>query len=52
MATWSYTARKRGGEKIEGTVEAADRRAAMVQIEQLGCVPISVREGSGQAKAK
>lgn len=49
MATWTYTARRRDGEKVDGTVEAGDRRAALLQIEQLGCVPISVTEGAGRA---
>lgn len=45
MATFAYTARTRGGDKVEGVIEAHDRRTAMVQIEALGHVPVSVREG-------
>lgn len=45
MPQFKYIARSRTGEKIEGSVEAQDRRAAMLQIERLGQVPVSVSEG-------
>ncbi|MFO7871055.1 MAG: type II secretion system F family protein [Kiritimatiellia bacterium] len=44
MTTFKYTARSRAGERTEGTVEAHDRRSAMLQIERLGYVPVSVAE--------
>jgi len=44
MASFVYIARSRTGEKIEGTVEAADRRGALLQIERAGHVPIIVEE--------
>ncbi len=47
MATFTYRARRRNGEAVEGSVDARDRRAAMQEIERLGLVPVSVREGAG-----
>ena len=44
MAIFAYTARSRAGQKIEGTVEALDRRTALLQIERMGHVPIAVQE--------
>ena len=44
MTSFIYTARSRAGEKISGSVEAPDRHAALLQLERLGCVPISVTE--------
>jgi len=53
MATFTYTARKRTGEKVEGTVEASDRRLALLEIEHLGHIPVSVEEESaGRARSK
>ena len=49
MPTFSYRARKRSGEAVEGSVDARDRRAAMQEIERQGLVPVSVREGAGAA---
>lgn len=47
MPLYSYRARTRSGEKVDGTVEARDRREALVEIEHLGYVPVSVSEGAG-----
>ena len=44
MPTYVYTARTRTGEKAEGALEAPDRRAALLQIERLGQVPVKVEE--------
>lgn len=44
MPIFIYVARSRSGEKVEGKVEAVDRRAALLQIERHGCVPITVDE--------
>ncbi|MCK5850848.1 MAG: type II secretion system F family protein [Kiritimatiellae bacterium] len=46
MASFIYTARSRSGEKTEGMVEAGDKRAALMQVESLGLVPVSVQEKS------
>lgn len=42
MAQFSYKARRRSGEVVEGIVDVADRSAALVQIERLGLFPINV----------
>lgn len=52
MPVFAYIARSRSGEKIEGSVEAGDRHAAILQIERLGHVPVSVREDSTARKTK
>jgi type IV pilus assembly protein PilC len=44
MATFDYKARSREGKKVEGSVDAADRRSALVEIEKLGLMPVSVAE--------
>ena len=44
MATFNYTAMAKDGRKLEGTVEAGDRRNAMMAVEKLGYRPISVVE--------
>ncbi len=49
MAVFTYTARTKSGEKTSGSVEAPDRRAALLQVERLGCVPIAVTERSAEA---
>ncbi len=49
MPVFSYRARKRNGEAVEGSVDARDRRAAMQEIERQGLVPVSVREGASVA---
>lgn len=50
MPRFQYAARARTGEKVEGTIEAPDRRAALVAVERMGHVPISVTE-AGLASA-
>lgn len=44
MPIFIYTARSRTGEKVDGTLEAADRRAALLCIERLGQMPVKVEE--------
>ena len=51
MPTFKYIARSQTGEKVEGSVEAQDKRAALLQIERLGQVPVSVFEGGLGAPA-
>ncbi len=51
MATFAYTARTRDGQKVEGRIEASDRRGALGRIEALGQVPVSVSEVGGKAPA-
>ncbi len=42
MPQFSYTARKRSGELVEGVLEVADRSAALAQIQRFGLFPLSV----------
>ncbi len=44
MPEYIYTARTRTGEKVEGSLEATDRRAALLHIERLGQMPVKVEE--------
>jgi type II secretory pathway component PulF len=47
MPQFSYKARKRSGELVEGILEVNDRPAAVAQIERLGLFPIAVDTGKG-----
>jgi type II secretory pathway component PulF len=42
MAEFSYKARRRSGELVEGILEVNDRPAALAQIQRLGLFPIAV----------
>lgn len=42
MAEFSYKARRRSGEMVEGVLDVADRPAALAQITRLGLFPIAV----------
>jgi len=47
MPQFSYKARRRTGEIVEGLVEVADRSAALVQIERQGLFPVAVDAAKG-----
>jgi type II secretory pathway component PulF len=47
MPQFSYKARRRTGEVVEGMLEVADRSAALVQIERLGLFPVAVDATKG-----
>jgi type II secretory pathway component PulF len=49
MAQFSYKARRRTGEVVEGVLEVADRSAALIQIERLGLFPVAVDAAKGGA---
>ena len=51
MPQFSYKARRRSGEVVEGVLDVADRSAALVQIERLGLFPVMVDAGKGAAAA-
>lgn len=51
MTVFSYKARTKAGKKVDGTVDAADRRAALVLIESMGHIPVSVSEQAAAAVA-
>src|SRR5688572_25068968 len=53
MAQFSYKARRRTGEMVQGVVDVTDRSAALMQIERLGLLPVAVDAGRGaEAKAE
>jgi type IV pilus assembly protein PilC len=47
MAQFSYKARRRSGEVVQGVLDAADRPAALFQIEKLGLFPVAVDATKG-----
>jgi len=49
MPQFSYRARRRSGELVEGVLEVADRAAALTQVERLGLFPIAVDAAKGTA---
>ena len=49
MPQFSYKARRRSGEVVEGVLDVADRSAALVQIERLGLFPVMVDTAKGGA---
>jgi type II secretory pathway component PulF len=51
MAQFAYKARRRSGEVVEGSLEVADRSAALVQIERLGLFPVAVEIAKGGTPA-
>jgi type II secretory pathway component PulF len=51
MPQFSYKARRRTGEVVEGMIEVADRSAALVQIERLGLFPVAVDAAKASAVA-
>src|SRR3982751_5993553 len=51
MPQFSYKARRRSGEVVQGVLDVADRGAALTQIERLGLFPVSVDASKGGAAA-
>jgi general secretion pathway protein F len=51
MPQFSYKARRRTGEVVEGVLDVADRSAALIQIERLGLFPVMVDAAKGAAAA-
>ncbi len=51
MPQFSYKARRRSGEVVQGVIDVADRAAALVQIDRLGLVPVMVEGAKGAASA-
>ncbi len=49
MPLFSYKARKRTGEVIEGTVEVADRPALLLQLEKSGLMPVTITNAKGDS---
>src|SRR5215470_17695408 len=51
MPQFSYKARRRTGEVVEGILDVADRSAALIQIERLGLFPVAVDAARGAGAA-
>ena len=51
MAEFSYKARRRSGELVEGVLDVADRPAALAQITRLGLFPIAVETAKAGASS-
>ena len=49
MPQFSYKARRRTGEVVEGILDVTDRSAALIQIERLGLFPVAVDAAKGAA---
>jgi type II secretory pathway component PulF len=49
MPNFSYKARRRSGEVVEGILEVSDRSAALMQIERLGLFPVAVEASKAGA---
>ena len=49
MPQFSYKARRRSGEVVQGVLDVADRATALVQIEKLGLLPVLVDQARGGA---
>src|SRR6185437_937613 len=47
MAQFSYRARRKTGEVVQGLLDVADRAAALAQIERLGLFPVAVDAAKG-----
>jgi type II secretory pathway component PulF len=47
MAQFSYKARRRTGELVQGVVDVADRSAALLQLERLGLLPVAIDAARG-----
>jgi type IV pilus assembly protein PilC len=52
MAQFSYRARRRSGEVVQGILDVPDRSAALVQIERLGLFPVAVDMAKASAAAR
>ena len=51
MPNFTYKARTKDGQRIEGKVDAVDRRAAMLVVERMGHTPLAVTEVGGAKTA-
>ncbi len=49
MPTFKYIARDADGARKDGSVDAADRNAAMLLLQQMGCTPLSLTPATGAA---
>lgn len=51
MPQFTYKARKRSGEVVQGVLDVADRAAALAQLQRMGLLPVSIEMPKGSATA-
>lgn len=51
MPSFRYIAKTRSGERREGTIDAGDRRGAMMALSRQGLVPVSITDATGGGAA-
>jgi type II secretory pathway component PulF len=51
MPAFKYIARGTDGKRVDGTLEAADRRAALQMLQQKGCTPLSIDQTTAKSAA-
>jgi type IV pilus assembly protein PilC len=51
MPQFTYKARRRSGEAVEGTLDVADRAAAVSEVQKLGLFPVTVVQAAGSKSA-
>jgi general secretion pathway protein F len=49
MPIFTYSARNRAGEKVDGDLDANDRRSALMDLERKGLMPVKVEERAAAA---
>ena len=52
MPQFSYRARRRSGEPVQGVLDVVDRAAALTQLERLGLLPVAIEAARGAEIAK
>lgn len=51
MPQFTYKARKRSGEVVQGVLDVADRAAALAQLQKMGLLPVAIEMPKGSATA-
>jgi type II secretory pathway component PulF len=49
MPQFSYKARRRSGEVVQGVLDVTDRAAALLQVQRLGLFPVAIEAAKGSA---
>jgi len=52
MPQFSYKARRRSGEVVQGVLDVADRATALTQLERLGLFPVAVQASGAAAESR
>ena len=52
MAPFNYKGKDKSGQRVEGSVEANDRLAALRQVEKMGVIPVSITAGKAAPAPK